>query len=103
MPCEQTCVNEVRLKAIEEELKELKDKNSTAHGEFYHRIRDLEKDNVQFRNDIEHIKSTMDEMNDNIKTLMAVPGKRYETAVACALTAVISTLVGFLLNGILPM
>ena len=45
---------------------------------------------------------TVDEMNNNIKTLMAIPGKRYDTIIVCVITAIASAIIGFMLNSILP-
>ena len=41
--CENKCVNEHRFKQIEEDLKQLRERNSTDHKEFYNRIEDVEK------------------------------------------------------------
>ena len=43
-----------------------------------------------------------DEMNDNLKSLMEAPAKRYDTIVVCVITAVIGAIVGFALSGIFP-
>lgn len=103
MGCETNCLNEHRLETIEQELKEIRDKHSRDSKVFYDRIGALERDNVLFGSDIQHIKGTMDEMNENIKTLMATPAKRYETIIACVITTVVGALIGFLISGVLPM
>ncbi len=103
MECETRCVNDRRLESIERDIKELKEKHSRDSKIFYDRIGLLEKDNVRFGSDVEHIKKTMDEMNQNIKTLMETPAKRYETIIACVITTVVGTVIGFLLSGVIPM
>lgn len=103
MNCENGCVNEHRLNTIEHELDELRRKSSNDNKEFYNRIEFLEKENALLKRDIEHIKETMDEMNENIKTLMQRPQKRYDAIIASAITAVIGGVIGFIMSGILPM
>lgn len=103
MNCENGCVNEHRLNTIEHELDELRRKSSNDNKEFYNRIEFLEKENALLKRDIEHIKETMDEMNENIKTLMQRPQKRYDAIIASAITAVIGGIIGFIMSGILPM
>lgn len=103
MSCENGCVNEHRLNTIEHELDEIRRKSSNDNKEFYSRIEFLEKENALLKRDIEHIKETMDEMNENIKTLMQRPQKRYDAIIASAITAVIGGVIGFIMSGILPM
>ena len=47
MGCENNCVNEHRFQQLEEDLKELRRKNSEEHGKFYNRIEAVEKDMVE--------------------------------------------------------
>lgn len=101
MGCENNCVNEHRIKNIEEKLKEMKSSNSEYHKEFYNRIEKLERDMVESENDREHITEKLDEIGENVKSLMEKPAKRYETIVTSVLTAVIGALVGFLLSGVI--
>ena len=55
MGCENNCVNEHRLKKIEEDFKEFRDKNSKDHKEFFNRLEDVEKDMISSKSDREHI------------------------------------------------
>ena len=80
----------------------MQEKQSDRSKEFYERIGELERKTALSENDLNHIKSTVDEMNNNIKTLMAVPGKRYDTIIVCVITAIVSAVIGFMLSGILP-
>ena len=48
------------------------------------------------------IKETVDEVNTNVKSLMAMPGKRYETLIVSVITALAGAFVGFLLSGNIP-
>ena len=84
MGCENNCVNEHRIKSLEDDFRELKSNNSKDHKEFYNRLEAVEKDMV------------------SSKSLMQKPGKRYETIVTCILTAVVGAIVGFIMSGILP-
>ena len=97
MGCESDCVNAHRLRTLEEELRELREKNSKDHEKFYNRIEDLE-------NDLKHIKTTVDETCTNVKALMAAPGKRYDTIVMNIITGIVCAVLGYLLKGgTLPM
>lgn len=97
-----TCINEHRIKLLEEQLRDLKGKSSAEHKEFYDRFEELEKDLLESQIDRRHITEQLSEINLNVKALMAQPGKRYETIVTSVLTAIIGALVGFMLSGILP-
>lgn len=103
MGCENGCMNEHRIKALEEDFRDLKEKNSKDHKEFFNRIETVEKDMVESQRDRKYITQQLEEINGNVKALMQKPGKRYETIVTGIITAVIGVLVGFILNGVLPM
>ena len=102
MGCEHECFNEHRIEELEKNFQLMQEKNSDRSKEFYERIGELERKTALSENDLNHIKSTVDEMNNNIKTLMAVPGKRYDTIIVCVITAIVSADIGFMLSGILP-
>lgn len=102
MGCEHECFNEHRIEELEKNFQLTQEKNSDRSKEFYERIGELERKTALSENDLNHIKSTVDEMNNNIKTLMAVPGKRYDTIIVCVITAIVSAVIGFMLSGILP-
>lgn len=103
MGCENNCVNEHRIKNLEEDLREFKERNSKDHKEFYNRLEDVEKDMVSSKSDREHINAKLDEISTDVKSLAEKPAKRYETIVTSILTAIIGALVGFILSGVLPM
>lgn len=103
MNCENNCINEHRIKSLEDDFRDFKANNSKDHKEFYNRLEDVEKDMVSSKSDREHINGKLDEISENVKTLMDKPGKRYETVVASILTAIIGALVGFVMSGVLPM
>lgn len=96
MGCEQNCFNEHRLEELEKVVHEIKEKYSKRDGIFFERINALETKIVLYNNDLGHIKDTVDEMSDNLKSLMEVPGKRYDTIVVCVITAVIGAIVATL-------
>lgn len=102
MGCEHECFNEHRIEELEKNFQLMQEKNSDRSKEFYERIGELERKTALSENDLNHIKSTVDEMNNNIKTLVAVPGKRYDTIIVCVITAIVSAVIGFMLSGILP-
>ncbi len=103
MDCGNNCMHEHRIKRLEDDVKELKKKNSDDHKEFYDRIENVEKDMIESQGDRQHITQQLNEININVKALMQQPGKRYETIVTSALTAIIGAIIGFLLSGVLPM
>ena len=100
--CENRCVNEHRFKQIEDDLKQLREKNSADHKEFYNRIENVEKDMVESQGDRKHINEKLDKIDVNVESLMQKPAKRYDAAVTGIITAIIGALVGFLLSGVIP-
>ena len=103
MGCENNCVNEHRLKSLEEDFRDFKANNSKDHKEFYKRIEDVEKDMIESQGDRKHITQQLDEINLNVKSLMEKPGKRYETVVVSIITAIVSVIVGLAMRGVFPM
>ena len=103
MACENNCMNERRFSAIEEDLKNLKNKNSEDHKEFYNRIEKNEKSMIESQGDRQNIREKLDEIGIDVKTIMQTPAKRYETITTSILTGVIGALIGFIMSGILPL
>lgn len=103
MGCENNCANEHRIKSLEEDFREFRERNSKDHKEFYNRLENTEKDMVSSKADREHINVKLDEISADVKSLAEKPAKRYETIVTSVLTAIIGALVGFILSGVLPM
>ena len=103
MGSENGCMNEHRIKSLEEDFREFKERNARDHKEFYNRIESNEKDMIESQGDRKHIDKQLEEISGNVKTLMGKSGKRYETVVTGIITAVIGVLVGFIMNGVLPM
>ncbi len=103
MECEnRKCVNEHRFEQIENDLRELREKNSTDHKEFYNRIESTEKSMVESVSDRKHINEKLDKIDVNVEALMQKPAKRYDTVVTCIITTLIGAIVGFLLSGVIP-
>ena len=102
MGCEHDCINEHRLKELESAVHEMKEKHSKRDGIFFDRINALEQKIALYNNDLGHIKDTADEMNDNLKSLMEVPSNRWNTAIACIITAIITAVISFVLKGVFP-
>lgn len=103
MGCENNCVNEHRIKSLEEDFRDFKANNSKDHKEFYNRIEAVEKDMVESQGDRKHITQQLDEISSNVKSLMEKPGKRYETVITSVLTAIIGALIGFIMSGFFTM
>lgn len=101
--CENKCVNEHRFRQIEADLKELREKNSADHKEFYNRIESTEKAMVESMSDRKHINEKLDKIDVNVETLMQKPVKHYDTVVTGIITTVIGAVIGFLLSGVFPM
>lgn len=101
--CENKCVNEHRFRKIEEDLKQLRERNSEDHKEFYNRIEEVEKDMVESQGDRKHINEKLDRIDMNVESLMQKPAKRYDTVVTGVITTLVGALVGFLLSGAIPM
>lgn len=101
MGCENNCINEHRFTQIENDIRELKEKNSKDHKEFYDRIEKNEKDMVESIGDRKHINEKLDKIDVNVETLMQKPAKRYESIIVALLTALASGFAGYLLAGIL--
>ena len=65
MGCEHECFNEHRIEELENSLRQMQERQSDRHKEFYERIGELERKTALSENDLNHIKSTVDEMNNN--------------------------------------
>lgn len=102
MGCEHDCVNEHRLQELESAVHEMKEKHSKRDGVFFERINALEQKIALYNNDLGHIKDTVDEMNDNLKSLMEKPGKLQDKIIAYVITGIIGIVLGFALKGIFP-
>lgn len=103
MACENNCMNEHRFIQIENDLKELRERNSKDHKEFFNRIEKTEKDMVESVGDRKHINEKLDKIDVNVESLMQKPAKRYDTVVTSIITAIVGALIGFLLSGVIPM
>lgn len=102
MGCEHECINEHRLQELESAVHEMKEKHSKRDGVFFERINALEQKIALYNNDLGHIKDTVDEMNDNLKSLMEKPGKLQDKIIAYIITGIIGIVLGFALKGIFP-
>ena len=102
MGCEHECINEHRLQELESAVHEMKEKHSKRDGVFFDRINALEQKIALYNNDLGHIKDTVDEMNDNLKSLMEKPGKLQDKIIAYIITGIIGIVLGFALKGIFP-
>lgn len=103
MGCENGCMNEHRIKALKDELDNLKEKNSLDHEKFFNRIEENKEKMVESQADRKHIREQLDEIGGDVKSLMQTPAKRYDMIITSVLTGVIGALIGFIMSGILPM
>lgn len=101
MGCENNCMNEHRLSAIQKELDSLKEKNSADHEKFFNRIEENREKMVESQSDRQNIREKLEEIGIDVKTIMQTPAKRYETITTSILTGVIGALIGFIMSGIL--
>lgn len=97
--CENNCINEYRILALENDMQH----NAVTHKEFFDRFEKMNGRMVGYEKDMSYLTATMTDISKDVKEIKEKPTKRYETAVVCAITAVVSALIGFLMNGILPM
>ena len=102
MGCEHECINEHCLKELESAVHEMKEKHSKRDEGFFNLINVLEQKIALYNNDLGHIKDTVDEMNDNLKSLMEKPGKLQDKIIAYVITGIIGIVLGFALKGIFP-
>lgn len=100
--CENKCVNEHRFKQIEDDLKQLREKNSADHKEFYNRFESDGKAMVESREDRKHINEKLDKIDVNVESLMQKPAQRYDHVITSIITALVGALIGFVLSGIIP-
>ena len=100
--CENKCVNEHRFKQIEDDLKQLREKNSEDHKEFYNRFEADGKSMVESREDRKHINEKLDKIDVNVESLMQKPAQRYDHVITSIITALVGVLIGFVLSGIIP-
>lgn len=103
MGCENGCMNEHRLSALQKELDSLKEKNSTDHEKFFNRIEENREKMVESQSDRQNIREKLEEIGVDVKSIMQTPAKRYETITTSILTGVIGALIGFIMSGILPL
>ena len=99
MGCESECVNIHRIESLENDFRDLKKKISQEHEKFYSRIEELERRMDVVSKDLQHIRDAVDEVNNNVKSLMSVPSKRYESAITGIIGAVIGAVVAYFLKG----
>ncbi len=102
MGCENSCVNEHRIKSLEDDFRAFKENNSKDHKEFYNRFEADGKSMVESREDRKHINEKLDKIDVNVEALMKKPVQRYETVITAILTTVIGALIGFIVSGVIP-
>ena len=102
----QNCPMDIRIGKLEEELRELREHSSGSRANIYERLNRLEQ--AEASTDARYT-SIMDELADQKKELKEIrdclnelrykPGQRWETAVAAAISALVSGVAAFLISG----
>lgn len=98
--CSDQCMLAGRVDRLEKDMAEEKKSRQEAHKEFYRRIRDLENDQAVNKEKLETIEGKIDSMDGKLDTLLAKPGKRWESIVAAVISALAAGMVGFFLAGV---
>ena len=97
--CTTNCINEHRLLEIEKDIQ----RNTVTHKEFFDRFEQMNGRMVGYEKDMTYLTATITDISNNVKEIKEKPAKRWDTVVACALTALVSAIITFLLSGVLPM
>lgn len=95
--CETSCVNEHRILSLEEDIK----RNQHTHKEFYDRFEKINGEMVGYEHDMSYLKTTLGQVSVDVKEIKEKPTKRWDTAVASGITAIIGGIIGFLINTLL--
>lgn len=98
MSCD-VCINEYRIKELENDSQ----RNQTTHKEFFDRFENIGGRLVGYEKDMSYLRETIAQISNDVKEIKEKPTKRYETVIACAITGILSAIIGFVMNGILPM
>ena len=102
MDCEK-CPQEIRLQNLEKDVANLDAQNQKTHKEFFDRFERMNERVVGYEKDMSYLKSTVADISRDVKEIKEKPGKRWDTVAVCVLTSVIGAVIGFLLNGVLPL
>lgn len=102
----QNCPMEVRVKKLEEDLRELREHSSGARSNIYDRLNKLEQAEattdaryVNIMDELADQKKELKEIRDCLNELRFKPGQRWETAVAAALSALIGGVIAYFVSG----
>lgn len=102
---ERSKSNTHRLDAVEEDIKDLKEKNNALY-EMNSNIRTLSEGILTVKNDIQEVRTEQGEMKSDIAELKNVPtqskAKAFDTAWKFIVTAVATGLVSFILGQLVP-
>ena len=93
------CINEQRILELEKDIQ----RNQETHKEFFARFEAMNGRMVGYEKDMSYLTSTVADISKDVKEIKEKPSKRWESLVACALTTIVGAVIGFMLNGILPM
>lgn len=102
---ERSKSNTHRLDAVEEDIKDLKEKNNALY-EINSNIRTLSEGILTVKNDIQEVRTEQGEMKSDIAELKNVPtqskAKAFDTAWKFIVTAIATGLVSFILGQLVP-
>lgn len=95
--CKDQCMLASRVERLEEDFQKEKEARHETHKEFYTRIRELEKAQSVNKEKLDNIEGKIDGVDEKLDALLAKPGKRWESIVAAAISAIVSGIVVFML------
>lgn len=88
------CIMEQRINMLEKDMH----RNQVTHKEFFDRFEKLNIDYVTLQKDVSNMSNKIDEIYLDLKALMNVPNKRYETIITGIITAVIGIAIGYFMK-----
>lgn len=97
--CIQNCPVTARVDALEEHLDELQTQNSASHKEYYARLGVLEQSKAVQKVRYDAIMSKLDNLTHKVERLEQKPVKRWETAIAALISALVGAVAAYLLAG----
>lgn len=94
---DRPCYGLEKARELEERINNDTKKNTETHREIYERVRKLEIDQTETKVQYAHIMETLGSIKADLADLRSKPGRRWESIVAAALSALVGGVVAFLL------
>lgn len=89
------CPLEPRVEALER----ANEQHGSTHRELFRRMNDVERDNAVQAAQYKTITDTLSEIKTTVEGLAAKPGKRWETLVGCAVSALVGAFLFWVASG----